>query len=130
MRCVTVCPAVSSQPNLLNPMTSINWRKTSPLPPVGRDIIGLGHLQCVVIEQEVFVVGWVPESDARGYPVVVYYIRSDSWKIHSWSPTRYAALTTYHSQLVLIGGLEIGTGMDTNRLLCGRRESGVHHCLQ
>ena len=58
--------------------------------------------------------GWV--SGARGYPVVVYHIRSDSWNIHSWSPAYYAALTTYHSQLVLIGGEEIGTGIVTNRV--------------
>ena len=113
MRCVTVCPAVSSQPNLLHPMTSINWRQTAPLPPV-RGGIGVGRLQCVVIGQEVFVVGWAP--DAGGYTVVVYHIKSDSWNIHSWPPTRYAALTTYHSQLVLIGGVEIGTGRVTNRV--------------
>ena len=59
--------------------------------------------------------GWVP--DARGYAVVVYHIRSDSWNIHSWPPTHYAALTTYHSQLVLIGGVEIGTVVATNGVL-------------
>ena len=59
--------------------------------------------------------GW--ETSARGWPVVVYHIRSDSWNIHSLSPTRNAALTTYHSQLVLIGGEEIGTGRLTNRVL-------------
>ena len=59
--------------------------------------------------------GWTP--DERGWPVVVYHIRSDSWNIHSWSPTHHAALTTYHSQLVLIGGQEIGTGTSTNRVL-------------
>ena len=111
MRCVTVCPAVSSQPNLLHPMTSINWRKRSPLPPVGGSII---PLQCAVIGQEVFVVGCV--SDAGGFPVVVYHIRSDSWNIHSWPPTCDAALTTYHSQLVLIGGQEIGIGRIINRV--------------
>ena len=113
MRCVTVCPAVSSQPNLLHPMTSIIWRKTSPLPPV-RGGIGVGRLQCVVIGQEVFVVGRAP--DAGGWSVMVYYIGSDSWKIHSWPPTHYASLTTYHSQLVLIGGVEIGTVIATNRV--------------
>ena len=114
MRCVTVCPAVSSQFNLLHPMTSIIWRKTPPLPPVRRDSL-FSHLQCVVIGQKVFVVGWAP--GAGGWPVVVYHIRSDSWNIHSWSPTRDAALTTYHSELVLIGGVEIGTGRLTNRVL-------------
>ena len=58
--------------------------------------------------------GWAP--DARGWPVVVYHIGSDSWNIHSWPPTHDAALTTYHSQLVLIGGEEIGTGRLTNRV--------------
>ena len=58
--------------------------------------------------------GWA--SDARGWPVMVYRITSDSWNIHNWPPTCYAALTTYHSQLVLIGGVEIGTGIATNRV--------------
>ena len=58
--------------------------------------------------------GWAP--DAGGNPVMVYHIGSDSWNIHSWPPTHYAALTTYHSQLVLIGGEEIGTGRVTNRV--------------
>ena len=54
--------------------------------------------------------GWSPNA------VMVYHIRSDSWNIHSWPPTRDAALTTYHSQLVLIGGQEIGTGRVTNKV--------------
>ena len=111
MRCVTVCPAVSSQPNLLHPMTSIIWRKTSPLPVA---YLLASRLQCAIIGAEVFVVGLV--LDPRS-PVQVYNVTNHSWAIHSWSPTCYAALTTYHSQLVLIGGEEIGTGRVTNRVL-------------
>ena len=112
MRCVTGCPAVSSQPNLLHPMTSINWKRTSPLP-----FSSAGEIfrSCVVIGQEVFVVGWL--LNERGWPVMVYHINSDYWAIHSWSLMHHAALTTYHSQLVLIGGEEIATGRATNTLL-------------
>ena len=58
--------------------------------------------------------GWA--LDTRGWPVMVYHIRRDSWNIHSWSPTGDAALTTYHSQLVLIGGQEISTGKNTKKV--------------
>ena len=51
-----------------------------------------------------------------GSPVLIYDITSGSWAIHSWPPTCSPALTTYHSQLVLIGGLEIDTGIDTNKV--------------
>ena len=110
MRCVTVCPAVSSQPNLLHPMTSIIWRETAPLP-----------VECVcgphgvVIGEEVFVVGMA--SNSRSDPVLVYDIARDSWDIHSWSPTAYAALTSYYSELVLIGGEEIASNRTTNIVL-------------
>lgn len=49
-----------------------------------------------------------------GSPILVYDIRRDLWEIHSRSPTRSPALTTYHSQLVLIGGREIATHRATN----------------
>ena len=43
-----------------------------------------------------------------------------STDLNSWSqvttPTRYYGLTTYHSQVVLVGGMELDTRMATNKL--------------
>lgn len=98
------------QPNLVHPLVSIDWERTQPLPSAGA---AFGR-QCVLIGREVFVVGWV--LDGPG-PVVVYNTTNGSWKVHSWSPTCGAALATYYSQLVLIGGLKIATRKITNTVL-------------
>ena len=114
MRCVIVCPAVSPQPNVLHPLSLMEWKKTSPLPPVRGLVINLG-LQCVIVGQKVYGVRW--EWDTEGDSVVVYDIARDFWDIHSWPSNCYAALTTYHSQLVLIGGQERASGRVTSRVL-------------
>ena len=95
-------------------MTSIVWRKTSPLPPLQVAVDHYG-LQCAIIGQNVFLVRW--EWAVGCDPVFIYNIARGSWNIHSWSPIHFAALTTYHSQLVLIGGQEKSTRRVTNTVL-------------
>ena len=43
----------------------------------------------------------------------IYDINRDYWGIHSIAPTYRSALTTYRSQLVLAGGMEVASGSVT-----------------
>ena len=106
-----ICLAVSFQLNILHPQVSIKWKRTAP-PSVTRTGF---DLQCVLNGQDVFVTGWKLWKECD--PVLVYDIARDSWDIHSWSPLCSVALTSYHSQLVLIGGQEIATHKITNSVL-------------
>ena len=71
--------------------------------------------QCVLLQDKIYLGGgdtssW--ESDASLF--------ISSTDLNSWSqvttPTRYYGLTTYHSQVVLVGGQEPDTYMATNKL--------------
>ena len=70
--------------------------------------------QCVLLQDKIYIGGYTPswESDASLF--------ISSTDLNSWSqvttPTRYYGLTTYHSQVVLVGGIELDTRMTTNKL--------------
>ena len=71
--------------------------------------------QCVLLQNTIYLGGGYTsslESDASLF--------ISSTDLNSWSqvttPTRYYGLTTYHSQVVLVGGVEPDTGMITNKL--------------
>ena len=70
--------------------------------------------QCVLLQDKIYIGGYTSswESDASLF--------ISSTDLNSWSqvttPTRYYGLTTYHSQVVLVGGREPDTDMGTNKL--------------
>ena len=70
--------------------------------------------QCVLLQDKIYIGGYTSswESDASLF--------ISSTDLNSWSqvttPTRYYGLTTYHSQVVLVGGREPDTDMATNKL--------------
>ena len=71
--------------------------------------------QCVLLQNTIYLGGGYTsslESDASLF--------ISSTDLNSWSqvttPTRYYGLTTYHSQVVLVGGEEPDTDMITNKL--------------
>ena len=73
------------------------------------------NAQCVLLQDKIYIGGGITpslESDASLF--------ISSTDLNSWSqmttPTRYYGLTTYHSQVVLVGGIELDTRMATNKL--------------
>ena len=101
--------SLSLQFDILHPLTSIQWREACRLP------VKLSNAQSVLMGHNVIVGGRVtsggPTADATVY---IYDINRDYWGIHSIAPTYRSALTTYRSQLVLAGGVEVARYSDTN----------------
>ena len=101
--------SLSLQFDIFHPLTSIQWREACRLPVKMRDV------QSVLMGHNVIVGGGVtpggPTADATVY---IYDINRDYWGIHSIAPTYWSALTTYRSQLVLAGGMEVASLSDTN----------------
>ena len=70
--------------------------------------------QCVLLQDKIYIGGYTLswEGDASLF--------ISSTDLNSWSqvttPTHYYGLTTYHSQVVLVGGIELNTRMATNKL--------------
>ena len=67
------------------------------------------NAQCVLLQDKIYLGG--------GYRASLFISSTD---LNSWSqvttPTHYYGLTTYHSQVVLVGGREHDTDMVTNKL--------------
>lgn len=99
---------ICMQVDILHPLATLHWEECCKIPQ------GTNHPQCVSLNDKVYVgVGLAEGSESNKL-----YISSTELK--SWStlntPTYKYALTTYHSQLVLVGGKEISTDQVTNKL--------------
>lgn len=94
--------------NLLHPLTSLEWRDCSEIS------VGVCNAQAVVLGSKVYIEG---EGKDLGSPsrLLNYDFTKNSWGILG-TPTQWYALTTYHSQLVLVGGVDPNTGVTTNQL--------------
>ena len=100
---------LSLQPNIFHPLTSIEWREVCKLP------VKMMDAQSLLMGQNLIVGGGETDcgrtADATIY---LYDINRDHWDIHSKAPTYWSTLTTYHSNLVMVGGREVGSGSVTN----------------
>ena len=88
------------QIDILHPLASLEWRRCRG-PPVD-----VGEAQAVWLKDKVYVGGGATSGsrrdDARLY---IYTPATDTWTTLD-TPVCFFALTTYHSQLVLVGGRE------------------------
>ena len=101
--------SLSLQFDILHPLTSIQWREACRLPVKMKDV------QSVLMGHNVIVGGGeTPGDSTADATVYIYDITRDHWGIHSIAPTRWSALTTYRSQLVLAGGMEVARYSGTN----------------
>ena len=101
--------SLSLQFDILHPLTSIQWREACRLP------VKMSNAQSVLMGHNVIVGGgWTSGDSTADTTVYIYDISRDYWGIHSIAPTYRSALTTYRSQLVLAGGLEVASGSETN----------------
>ena len=94
---------------ILQPKTSLQWKKCADIP------VGMYSAQAVVLKDKVYVGGGFTESGATVATLCIYTASADTWDTLP-SPTRVSALTTYHSQLVLVGGWIACTYEATNQL--------------
>jgi hypothetical protein len=113
-----VCLAIA-QVDILHPLTSLEWRQCSG-PPV--DILGDAHAVWLTRKDvdKVYVrKGWTSGSTRSGFRLYIYTPATDTWTTLD-TPVYRFGLTTYHSQLVLVGGREyVGEnvmGAATNKL--------------
>ena len=75
----------------------------------------MNHAQAVVLKNKIYVGGGITKSRATDATIYIYAPTADTWSALP-SPARQSALTTYHSQLVLVGGVVVSSGEATNQL--------------
>ena len=108
---------VLSQVDILHPLASLEWRKCSE-PPVD---VGTGGAQAVWLKDKVYIGGGGTTRSRRDEArLYVYCPATDTWTTLD-TPVLYFSLTTYHSQLVLVGGFKyvgesVAIGVPTNKL--------------
>ena len=101
-------PSLQTQINLLHPLVSLEWRECSEMPLVMCDAQG------VVLGDKVYIGGGDSTYHSPAV-LLIYHCNDDSWDLLS-TPTVNYALTTYNSQLVLVGGGDPKTNNITNQL--------------
>ena len=104
------------QVDILHPFASLEWRECRG-PPVD---VGRGA-QAVWLKDKVYMGGGTSGSTLRDRArLYIYTPTTDTWDTPIDTPVYYFSLTTYHSQLVLVGGREYvdeyGVGELTNKL--------------
>ena len=86
------------QVDILHPLTSIHWKECCELPEK------VNYAQCVLLKGKIFLGGYISSRVSRDCAKLFV----SSTDLTSWTtfptPTTCYALTTYHSQLVLVGG--------------------------
>ena len=77
--------------------------------------MGLDDAQCMLLQDKIYLGGGYPTSRESYASLFI-----SSTDLNSWSqvttPTYWYGLTTYHSQVVLVGGIKLDTDMATNKL--------------
>ena len=115
-RMITLCYVIVClvQVDILHPFASLEWRECRA-PPVN---VRSAHV--VWLKDKVYVGGGVTLGSYRdGTRLYIYTPTTDTWDTPIDTPVYGFALTTYHSQLVLVGGLEYiseNKGKRTNKL--------------
>ena len=98
------------QVDALHPLASLEWRECRE-PPVS-----FGGAKAVWLKDKVYVAGGTAFGSIRNKArLYIYTPATDTWTTLD-TPVYFSALTTYHSQLVLVGGMEyIGENVEGER---------------
>ena len=104
------------QIDLLHPFASLEWRECKELP------VGMDDAQAVWLEDKLYMGGgytfYTLESHRHEARLYIYTPTTNMWDAMD-TPVYWFAITTYHSQLVLVGGREYvspGGGPVSNKL--------------
>ena len=102
------------QANISHPLATLHWEQCSVLPD------NVDYACCVVWNGKVCIGGGHVGS-AQPAQLFISSANMDSWEAYP-TPTEFYALTTYHSELVLVGGrgIRIGTTNDLWSSVTGR----------
>ena len=108
------CLSCCMQVDILHPCTELKWRESKRL------TVYMFDAQAVWLGDNLYVGrGLTSRSGGDDARLYIYTPTTDTWN-HINTPVRWFALITYHSQLVLVGGLEyVGEGSGrpvTNKL--------------
>ena len=98
----------SLQVNLLHPLASLKWSEYSGIQ------VGAYNAQAVVLGDKVYI-GRIMHAGSSSKLLVFDFCTEDLSGILD-TPTEDYTLTTYHHQLVLVGGMDPNTGRATNQL--------------
>ena len=93
--------------NLLHPLATLEWKECREMP------VDMSNAQAVFLKDKLYIGGGTASSDSSR--LVIYDFINDSWEMLN-TPTAWYSLTAYHSQLVLVGGVDSSTRMCTNKL--------------
>ena len=97
------------QVDILHPLASFDWAECTPLP------VHMRNPNCVLLQDKIYVGGGITRYGESNFSLFI-----SSTDLNLWSqvttPTRYYGLSTYLSQVVLVGGKERDTDMVTNKL--------------
>ena len=97
------CLSCCMQVDILHPLASLKWRECRRLP------VDMVNAQTVWLGSKLYVGGgWTSltlESRGDDARLYIYTPTTDTWTVID-TPVYFFALITYHSQLVLVGGVE------------------------
>ena len=121
LNCVlfVVFQPLSLRADLLDPLVSLHWEKRNNLP------VQIDSAHSVWLNGKLYVGGGLILSGANAQ-LLIYSPSEDSWEVIP-TPTEHYALATYHSQLVLVGGLDPTTGKPTSKVWLLEDRSWVPH---
>ena len=121
LNCVlfVVFQPLSLRADLLDPLVSLHWEKRNNLP------VDIDSAHSVWLNGKLYVGGGGIYGVSRTQ-VLVYSPSEDSWEVLP-TPTEHYALTTYHSQLVLVGGRDPTTDKPTSKVWLLEDRSWVPH---
>lgn len=93
------------QVDIVHPLSELHWEECSTLPR------GVYDADCVVVNDKVYIGGRCDSEET---------IFKSSMDLNSWevltTPAHHYALTTYRSQVVLVGGKESSADLVTSKL--------------
>ena len=96
------------QVDILHPLASVEWQECREVP------VCIGRAQAVWLKNKVYLGGGTVSGSKRDEArLYVYTPATDTWDVLD-TPVYHFALTTYHSQLVLVGGWEYTSGLPTS----------------
>ena len=109
---------LSLRADLFDPLVFLHWEKRNDLPA------GIEFAHSVWLNGKLYVGGG--NMFGRNAQLLIYSPSEDSWEVIP-TPTEYYALATYHSQLVLVGGLHPAIRNPTSKVWLLEDRSWVPH---
>ena len=110
---------INQQVSILHPLATLDWEECTPLPE------NILQPEVVLLHDVLYVGGsFLPTSDKAKLFMCKTVTERFVWDVVS-TPASHYSLTTYHSQLVLVGGMEILYGYPSDMLWTLSNDAGL-----